>query len=40
MSEYGPMLAYVIITLDDDSTIETWSYIDFENGSMGSRRGV
>lgn len=40
VSAYGPMLAYVTIELKDGSTIETWSYIDFENGSLGNRGGV
>lgn len=40
VSAYGPMLAYVIIELKNGDKIETWSYIDFENGSLGSRGGV
>ena len=41
VSAYGPMLTYVEITLkSEEEVIETWSYIDFENGSLGSRGGV
>lgn len=40
VSAYGPMLTYVTINLNNGEKIETWSYIDFENGSLGSRGGV
>ena len=40
VSAYGPMLALVNVHLKNGKTIETWAYIDFENGSLGSRGGV
>ncbi len=40
VSAFGPMLAYVTINLKNGEAIETWSYIDFENGSLGSRGGI
>ena len=40
VSAYGPMLAHVTIELKTGEKIESWSYIDFENGALGDRGGV